>query len=81
MKSFETYLEEKKIKLTRWQRVAADDFLVNMRPNQGDASFGKSFLLKVLTNFINEHGNNFCVTKMERLTIEGLIKNKPRPLS
>jgi hypothetical protein len=56
--TFESYCRSKKIKLKKWQRMAALDMLVTMHLHRGPAT-GKTFLLETLTEFINEHGNDF----------------------
>jgi hypothetical protein len=57
-KSFNAYLNGKKIKLEPWQQEAATAFL-QVCEKQQQGRTGKTFLLKVLTEFTNEHGNNF----------------------
>lgn len=57
-KSFKTWLKTRKIKLRPWQEKAAKDFLKTIAENQ-NAATGKTYLLKILTEFVNEHGNFF----------------------
>jgi len=57
-KLFEDFVEEKGIKLRPWQEKAAQRFLGVVFSQQFAAS-GKTFLMKLLNEFINEHGNNF----------------------
>jgi hypothetical protein len=58
MKKFSEYLKEQGIELVSWQEQAAVDFLKNVEQNQGMAS-GKTFLLQVLFDFVQTHGNCF----------------------
>lgn len=54
--TFEKFIEEKKIELRPWQAEAALMFLTAMYRHRDRAS-GKTFLMDVLSDFINEHGD------------------------
>lgn len=58
MKKFTEYLKEQGIELLPWQEQATIDFLKNVEQNQGAAS-GKAFVVKMLFDFIQTHGNCF----------------------
>ena len=55
---FSDYLEDKGIVLKSWQMMAARQFL-NMVGLHQQSATGKTFLMNVLRDFLNEHGNNF----------------------
>lgn len=57
-KNFEKWLKSKKIILRPWQEAAARNFLEAIKEKQNGGE-GKTFLLKVLMEFTNEHGTNF----------------------
>lgn len=58
-KGFNDYLEERGIRLQPWQAAAAHAFLLQFPPAIQTRACGKSFLVKVLRDFIDTHGNDF----------------------
>ena len=77
--TFESYLKNKGVELNPWQRLAAQRFLDVVR-HHGEAKSGKSFLVKELAEFINEHGNAFDVEgEIFSEQIEGII-DEIRPI-
>lgn len=60
MVTFSGWLRKKKIVLSDWQREAAEVFLARVSQHEEGAS-GKTFLINVLEEFVNTHGNNFSL--------------------
>lgn len=58
MKSFKKWTKEEGILLKPWQAGAAEEFLLHLEKQQSGAR-GKSFLMRTLSKFIAEHGNDF----------------------
>lgn len=58
MKKFTEYLEDKDVKLLPWQKKAATEFLKSVRTQQQGGS-GKTFIARLLLDFIQTHGNDF----------------------
>ena len=54
-------LEQRHIVLSAWQMDAAANLLSHIAEHQTDG--GKTYLLKVLTEFVNTYGNNFNTNK------------------
>jgi len=60
--SFKTWCRERGYTLKSWQREAANALLTVMYDHRGTAT-GKSTLIKLLADFVDEHGNNFEVPR------------------
>lgn len=58
--TFQQFLQTKGERLHPWQERAANAFLLEMQANR-EGPTGKSWLLRHLREFIEEHGNNFSV--------------------
>lgn len=58
--SFKAYLKGRKIKLRPWQKELADEVLKRIKPHRV-GSTGKTYILTLLLDFINEHGNAFTI--------------------
>lgn len=59
--NFYEWLEQRHIVLSAWQMDAAANLLSHIAEHQTDG--GKTYLLKVLTEFVNTYGNNFNTNK------------------
>ena len=57
--TFENYLQFKGITLMPWQMEAAKALLSRMDAEVQQMATGKTFLLNVLSEFVEKHGNNF----------------------
>ena len=55
---FEEWLEKEDIELKPWQMTFAKGALKTMRPHRDTVS-GKSFVMRTLSRFVDEHGNDF----------------------
>ena len=58
--TFEHYALKRGIVLRPWQKVAAKALLSAIYPHRLGAS-GKTFLVSLLRDFINEHGTDFAL--------------------
>lgn len=63
--TFGGWLREKNIILSDWQRDAAEVFLARVAKHK-EAASGKTFLVNVLQEFVNTHGNNFFPSSDEK---------------
>lgn len=75
MKKFTEYLREQGIELLPWQEQAAIDFLKNVEQNQGMAS-GKTFVVRMLFDFVQTHGNAFELDLSNATTEDNKMKNE-----
>lgn len=57
--TFEEYAKKRGFVLKAWQITAAGALLTVMKPWRGSGA-GKTFLLRLLSDFVSEHGN--CYT-------------------
>lgn len=60
MKTFYDWLQDNHIELKDWQKDIAIGVLSKMKPHREGAT-GKTFLMKHLSQFINEHGNDYAI--------------------
>ena len=77
MKIFQDWLKESSNVLKEWQKDAALAFLSQIE-NQQKPGTGKTFLLKLLSEFINTYGNDFGLEK-EKSNWAKLLDTPKRP--
>lgn len=73
MKKFSEYLKEKGFVLSPWQESLARGVLKMMAPHQGHSA-GKTWILELLLDFVNRHGNNFEVDLPEKPTYRAALE-------
>jgi hypothetical protein len=62
MKAFSDWLKENHIELKGWQLDIAKIVLERMKPHRSAAT-GKTFILRTLQKFTDEHGDDFVIGK------------------